>query len=294
MRYIKTARVIVNPISGRGHAVRIVPYLARTLERIRVRMELVPTEGKGHARRVASELTPHHKLLIIVGGDGTINEAVNGLQDPSSVEIGIIPVGTGNVLCKELSIPRNLKKACDLLEIGKVRRIDLGIFGTDRFVSVAGAGLDAQIISRLHSFRNSPVPMRNYILPTARTILKYDYPRICVEVDGRIVEENATFVLVSNVRSYGGPMILNPYPLPDDGFLDVAAFTCRNMREIVRGLVTAFFRQPQRYSTSRYFRGRKVRLISNGYVPLQIDGAPAGTIPMDFGIIPGALSVIVP
>jgi diacylglycerol kinase family enzyme len=320
--------VIANPVAGSGLAGRLRPRLEVDLRRAGHEVRFVETRARGDARAEAGR-SAGAAAVVVVGGDGTVNEVLNGLPLPDAPPLAVVPAGTANVMAKELGIPRDVPGVEQLAEslarllspaerrpkrgapparteaeraawivpalaAGRVARIDVGLANGRRFACMAGAGLDARIVRVLDAGRTGPISMAQYPVWALQALVGYRPPRIGVTVDGREVADDAGFVIVSSSVSYGGAFTFTPDARLDDGILDVAVFRGRGIDELVRWLAAAWLGRAGEDRLCRIVRGRAVRLASDGEVDLQVDGDPAGTLPAMIEVREKALAVLVP
>jgi diacylglycerol kinase (ATP) len=289
---MRRALVIVNPIAGRGAGKRHLGDIERGLRRRGLSTQVAVTSQRGDARQAAADLAGDHDLVVVIGGDGTLNEVINGLEaDPP---VALYPLGTGNVLAKELRLPRKIARFCEMVERGRDRALDLSVAEGRRFISMAGAGFDAEVTATLAAARRGAIRMGRYVGPILRCLADYRFPRIAVSLDGGEPVEARGFVLVSNVRAYGGPFVIAADAVCDDGLLDVCVLRRGTRRHYVRAMVGFLLRCQRTLSGARYFRGRSIRLTSEERVRYQVDGDAAGFLPATFELLERKLRFIVP
>lgn len=293
--------MIVNPVSGGGQGPGIAGTLQRTLEARGFRVHVRRTACAGDGTRIAATESAGHTCVLAVGGDGTINEVVCGLVG-RAVPMGIVPLGTANVMAKEFGHTRQPEAVAALVAGGRVRRIDLIEVsepdGTLRRYAAAmtGAGFDAQIVSRFHHVKRGPIqgPLL-YAGWGFSMLFDYRVPSMSVEIDGRLVDDDASFVVVCNTRRYAGPLSFTPSAHPDDGLLDVYRYHALGRFDYLRAFFFALLHRPQWSGRSACSQGRDVTIrVRRGPVAMQIDGDPAGCAPARARILPAALALLVP
>jgi len=293
-------KIIVNPVSGRGRAKRLAEAVADLLRRQGCTVELQPTQKGGDARRFAAE-SRGFAALAATGGDGTVNEVLNGLP-PDPPPLAMLPSGTANVLAKQLRLPRTPEGLARILREGREAIWDLGVerLSGRKFLLFASAGYDAHVVHVFHAARTGPIQMWQYLYWGMKSLLEYTVPRITVEIDGARVTSEAAWVTVSNVPTYGGPLVFTPHARPDNQTFEVMIQHARHKRDIVRmffaailGWLTGFeYRMPD----VTFHQARRVRLTptDGAPVPVQVDGDPGGRLPGDFEIVPGGIRVLAP
>lgn len=241
--------------------------------------------------------------VVAAGGDGTINEVVNGIcsvpDGPAKTRLGILPVGTMNVFARELGLPSKIHAAWKIIEHGKEIWVDVaaaefsagGIIQKRYFVQMAGAGLDARAIELVDFGTKKVVGPVAYVLAALRA-LRDQQPKIRVKTAE--VETDGELVLFGNGRLYGGPFRVFPEATPFDGMLDVCVFPkasygmlllCGPVLLVTRKLPT---------NAVRRFKAETVRLESTQHVPVEVDGEFAGQLPVTFTVQAQKLRVLVP
>ena len=250
------------------------------------------TSGRGVARALAgSAAREGFATVVAAGGDGTINEVVNGIGE-SEIALGILPIGTMNVFATELALPSgNLQKCWDIIRSGHVREIDLPMADGRYFVQLAGIGLDAQVVQQTSSDLKRSIGPLSYLISIAQVAARKP-PRLAVEHEGGTLE--GSFVLIGNGRFYGGPFVVFKNAQIDDGLLDV--IVCKNVSylDIVRYLHAAIFGEHINLPDVEYFQTRRVAVRSEEEVPVEMDGEVIGSLPMTFGFSPHKLKVLAP
>lgn len=291
--------LVVNPIAGRNAGRRLLPAARQELADRGLAVQVVETQQSGDAERAAraaaAEMAASEADCVVaaIGGDGTLAEVARGVA-ASRVPVAAIPAGVGNILARELGIPRDLRAACRLIAEGRPRSIDLVRTDRGAFLTVAGAGFDALVVERFARQRKGPVRKRSYIRPALEILRNARFPRFAVEVDGRVVARRATWAVVGNIRAYGGPFCLTPRARPDDGVLDVCVFRSQRRLAYACYLPGAALRLHLFMPGVSYHRARRVAFHGAAEVPVQLDGDPCGGLPITFEPDPKAVRIIAP
>lgn len=290
--------VIFNPAARGGKARRF----RRHLDAIAVQCALKTTTAAGEARRLAAEaVADGFGLIVAAGGDGTVNEVLNGIGDaPDGFErtrLGLLPLGSVNVFARELGLPPGIQSAWDLLRRGREQRIDLPCadFAADNrpqrryFVQLAGAGFDARAIE-LASW-----PLKKKIGPLAYVVaglkaLREAKPEISVRTGE--IGTGGELVLVGNGRYYGGPFAIFPGADLRDGLLEVSVLPRVHWRALLRGAPSLLARRQLPKTLTRRFRVAVLKL--SGEASFELDGEWAGKLPATFSVARQGLRVIVP
>lgn len=247
----------------------------------------------GEARRRAQFLEPEVETLVVVGGDGTVNEVLNGLGDPSRISLAVLPAGTANVLARELSLPEKPDQLVLSIEKGCWRRLDMGIQGDRRFLLFLSAGFDATVAEEVRRRRGSSLGYPGYTFPIVRALRRYRQPRMTIWVDEQKIAEGG-YVLVSNTRNYGGIFTFAYAARCDSGWFDVCIFPRCTKLALGRYYLAAFRGRIWKEGEMLYLTGKRVRIESEEPVAVQVDGDYSGTTPVDLHIVPASVSIVVP
>ncbi len=295
--------LIYNPTAGPWDMTRALKRLATYLGQRGWPTEIVETHQAGDATRYARQAVADgvHAVLV-AGGDGTINEVVNGLAG-SPVTLGLVPVGTGNILAHQLQMPvLNLgaafyiKDVGDALVQGRVQRVDLGIANARYFACWAGLGLDAEITVQMEprprfAKRLHALP---YILAAFVVAAEFRGVRSSIVIGEHTFRTRALMVLASNIRLYASFFNVAPRACMDDGLLDIFVFKGLGVSYILRHLMSFFGGRHLRDPKVLYALARTLRVETSPDVALHLDGDPFGTTPTAISLEPGFLRLLVP
>ncbi len=291
------ARVIINPSSGGG---AYDPDELRS-EFDGYDLDWVETEGPEDAVESAKEW--REGLLIVAGGDGTVNDVVNGLGQagfPESVTLGILPAGTGNDLAQTLCIPEDADAAEDVIRQGRVRTLDVarvrseGI-GERFFINVATGGLGAEISSANDEELKSRWGKLSYLRSSLEVARNFDVREITLYLDGKEWQTRAVNVAVGNCRYAGGGWLAAPRANPEDGLLDIVIIEAAGLADILALTPTALAKSDYLDNDGVYFtRAKEIRVETQPPgLDFTADGEVIGDEPAEFVVLPKALKVIV-
>jgi len=286
-------RLIVNPIAGAGFSPWVLPLLVRWLARLGLSSEVVRTFSAEDARQAAGEIDGSYHALVVMGGDGTVRDVVTGLKR-HDVPVGIIPMGTANVLARELRLPVRPESVARMVAERHVRYLDLGFAGDRPFMLMAGVGFDAEVTARVHASRRGAITVLNYFPAMIGVILRYRFPDLRVVADGRPLKVRPNLVLVSNTRCYGGPLVFALDARPDDGWLDVCLYRIPRRHAVLSLVIRLLLHRRPDPRRATFVRAREVEVTSDQEVPYQLDGDPAGVLPLSVSMKARAVPVIVP
>ena len=280
---MKRILVIFNPAARSANTRAVRQFLD---SRAGPNVTLAPTQATGDATRLAAT-DRDHDLIVAAGGDGTINEVVNGL---AGKPLGILPFGTVNVFAKELGIPARLDAAWRVLETGRTRTVDLGCAEfagqTRHFVQLAGIGFDARAVRAVSWNLKTKLGPLSYVVAGLKLLRQTP---ASVEVAPGLA---GAAVLIGNGRYYGGKVRVFPRARLDDGLLDVCVFEKIGVRELFRYLPGILCGKHPSMAGVHYFQ--TTELTCRSAAPLELDGEDAGDGPVKFSVKPGALRVVVP
>jgi len=305
--------VIVNPQSQNGALGRRWPELAGAIRR-HLPFDEARTRGPGDATRLTREaLDAGADRVVAVGGDGTINEVINGFFDGDRAvapraALGVIPFGTGGDFRKTIHMPRDIEAAARILGRGTTRRIDVGhLTLTDRrgdlvsrvFANIASFGISG-LVDRLVNESSKALGGRlSFMLATARAGLRYKNQRVRLVFDGdtaRPVDMTINTVAVANGRYFGGGMFIAPRAELDDGQFDVVAIGDLTPIDFVVQGRRLYNGTHLGLDKVTFRRARTVRAepIDGEVVEMDVDGETPGILPATFTILPAALDLMVP
>jgi diacylglycerol kinase (ATP) len=297
------AKLIVNPKSGPWDVRRELSAVLNYLEGQDWRTVLHQTARPGEATRLAAEARDQKfDAVLVVGGDGTINEVVNGLAE-SSVALGVLPAGTGNAWAKELGLPtRSPLHPMPLLDSvrslipGTIRCIDLGRANSRYFLQWTGIGLDAEVTYAMEPRTRTQrrLGVVAYFIAGLAAAANMVGTRTRIWIDDRRIYRRSILVVVSNSQLYGGRVRIATDARLDDGLLDIDVFAGTGFGSSLRtamGVITGLHVHDPRHSL---YRGRIIRVETEKPMPVHVDGEPYGTTPFECQVVPHALTVLVP
>ena len=285
--------LLCNPVSGKGRGRRLAPRLTDALKGGDHRVDVYWTTGPGDAREWTRANAGEYDRILVVGGDGTLNEVLNGFEDPTRTPIAQLATGTANLLAHDLNLPRDPEGAARLLQTGTIRQIDMGQAGDRRFMLVLSAGFDAMVTQDIKQNRSSTLGYLGYTRPILRVLRDYRPPRISVHVDHQPAVEGQ-LVIVSNTRNYGGLFTMADRARCDSGHLDVCVLRNASLAGLVKAGVAGLTGGLSRREDVAYLTGRRIRIDAAEAVPVEIDGDHAGTTPIEVELRPATVPIVVP
>jgi diacylglycerol kinase (ATP) len=283
---------VVNPAT-RGDVDEIEDALAKALPP-GVLLDLRLTTGPGEGRVLALDAAPGARMLVAVGGDGTVSELATAAVQ-QGIPLGIVPAGSTNIIARELGVPRRVDAAVRLLfGTHRLRRLDAGVCNERIFLHMAGAGFDSRFFALTNPRWKRRVGWPAY-LPAAARALRLPAAQVRVVVDDKTLEVVSPLVLVANGMSIIHPRLrVHQAFRPDDGWLDVMAVTATTPLAIARTLGRLAQTQLHRSPYVRHMRSTKVTLETDPILPIQLDGDVLSETPATFEVRPSAVRFVVP
>ena len=303
------AALIFNPAAGGGKLRRQIHHLdeaRKILSRGGIDTTMLVTDEPGDATDFARQsVEDRHGLVIASGGDGTVNEVVNGMAG-SEIPLAVLPSGTANVLAKELGIPWDVRRAAELIVDSRPRRIALGQIvplDTQRparyFLCLGGAGPDGVMVYSVDLGAKQKTGVLAYWMEGFRQLARYPFPHFRVASNGHTLD--ASLVVVGRTKSYGGPFEITTGASLFSNEFEILALTTRSRLTylaLLPSLLLGRLRQQRGVHAWKAATLRCETLKGNGDaghpVYVQVDGEPAGRLDVEFRIVPSALTLLVP
>jgi len=295
---------LVNPASDNGATGRRWPEIANRAATAGLTGEALLSERPGEltelARRAADE---GGQLLVVVGGDGTVNEVVNGLAGREGPELAVIPRGTGRDFVRTYGIPHKLDDALRTVRDGRTREIDVGRarFRSWQgepaewyFANIASAGMSGAIAKRANETSKALGGKVSYFWATFAVFSRWRTSELTVTVGAETRRARMHDVVVANGRYFGGGMMICPEAEPDDGVFDVLLIGNLTKRDLLLTLPKTYRGKHLPHPKAELLRGPAVEIEAAEPLPVELDGEQPGTTPARFEIIPRALRLRVP
>ncbi|HVO38351.1 MAG TPA: diacylglycerol kinase family protein [Spirochaetia bacterium] len=286
--------VIANPHAGRGRGARVLERVEEFLAAHGTEHETAVTDRAGRTVELAAQASREGRpAVVLVGGDGTLFEALNGMmREGRLLPVAQIPVGTGNSFIKDLGI-ETLEHGLAALAGGRRRRVDIGRVtsssGQYHFVNLIGAGFVAGVAARASAFKLFGDASYRIGVFIELALLRSCPCRL--RIDGREIRREAIFVEVCNSRKTGGDMIMAPGAVIDDGLFDVVIANAMNRRTLLRLFPLIFTGEHVKDPHVEVLTGARVELDFQPPQPVTPDGELLGTTPIAIEVVPRALEM---
>ena len=295
---------LVNPAAEGGSVGRRWPELAHRAAALGLSGDALLSERPGQLGELAKRAVEQGaSLLVAVGGDGTVNEVVQGLAGRDGAELAVIPRGTGWDFARTYRIPRRLEDAVAVARDGRTRAIDLGRAryrdwdGSEAesyFANVASAGMSGAIAKRANETSKALGGKISYAWATLTVFARWRNDEVRVTVDGEARTGRMHDVVVANGRFFGGGMMICPDAEPDDGLFDVLLIGDLTKRDLLLTLPKTYRGRHLPHPKAELLRGAVVEVDAPEPLPVELDGEQPGTTPIRLEVVPEALRLRVP
>ena len=287
-------KFIVNPAAARGKSAKLAKKLDHMCREKQIDFDMEFTSSRGEATELARRAVSQFEYIVAVGGDGTVNEVVNGIIG-SSAKLGIIPIGSGNDFVKALHIPLKLDIALDTLIACNTRRVDVGKAGDIYFHNGLGIGFDAWVVQesfKVKRLRGNAI----YLYSVFKTIYGYQAPYMQFSYENDRRQEKIFMITVGNGTSLGGGFKLTPFAVLDDGLLDLTIIKDLTKWEIYQNLASVYFGKHTRMPQVTIGRTKSLKIDCDQGFAAHVDGEllSLNIKTLEVTIVPKALEIVVP
>ena len=264
------------------------------LERMGCRVTVHRTTCAGDAQAVAARTTKdQYDRIVVAGGDGTVNEVLNGL-DGRDVPLGIVPLGTANDLARQVGIPLDPLHALDVILTCKPARIDTAELNGRRFLNVSTGGVGAEATAETPDAAKEQLGPFAYAITGVRKLVALEPRRARFTADGLDLEMRFLLFAVGNGRATGAGTLITPEARLDDGLLDLCIVGAMGRREFTKLLFRVKSGEHLSHPAVRYLRTREVTIESAAPIAVNVDGEPADARRLAYRVRPGDLRLFVP
>jgi YegS/Rv2252/BmrU family lipid kinase len=298
---------LVNPASANGSTGKKWPQLEKRAAELGLAGRSVHSQAAGELGGLAAEaVRAGAKLLVVVGGDGTVQEVVDGLMKAglgSQVELAVLPRGTGKDFVRSLRIPGKLDEAIEVARTGRLRDVDVGRAtyvaadgspGEAYFANFAGAGISGAIAKRANATTKAFGGKLSFVWATVAVFLRWKPARMSVTIDGEVRDAVLLEALAMNGDYTAGGMWMAPEAAPDDGAFDVVLIGDFTKLEFIRTFPKLYKGRHVSHRKVDVIRARELRVEAAVPLPIVLDGEAPGTTAVRFEVVPAALRLRVP
>lgn len=302
-------KCIINPVAASGRTKAIWPAYLDALQGAGIAFEAVQTTHSGHATELARRaLHDGWTWIVAVGGDGTVNEVVNGffeqerLINPEAV-LAVVPQGTGTDFARTAPLPRSPKDFLRSVQLRHTRRIDVGrlrCLGPDGdavqryFVNIADLGFGGTVAAKVNGYAKVLGSFLAYVSGLLYVLVSFKNPKVNLRLDDGAPQQGRFFaVIAANGQYFGGGMWIAPQAMLDDGVFDFALIEDVSKLEVVRNLRRLYRGTLHEHPKAIYLRGRKLEAWSDETVLIDMDGEMPGRLPATFELLPASLQLAI-
>ena len=287
----KRIAIIQNPVSGGSP--RFLEETLRILETLKIDFQMMRTQRTGNGRELARQiaLQLNWDAVVVAGGDGTCNEVASGLLG-SPIPMGVIPTGTANVLASEIGMGKTPESIAHTLAFGEVISVCLGQMNDHIFLLMMGSGWDARVVAGVSSRLKKLLGRWAYAVQAVRQIVKVPSSSLQIFLENKM--EEGDWVIVCNAGHYGGKYLVAPQARLEDPSLQVLIFNGHSPLDRIKDLLALWLGRPGFSKRIRVFETDQVRITGGLSELAQIDGDPAGGLPVDISVAFQRLNLIVP
>ena len=285
---------IINPLAGHGNYKQIIHDIETIFSKSGFHYDIAIPSCQGEATLLAKEHAVNHDIVVAVGGDGTINEVLNGLIG-TDVIFGIIPTGTGNGIAREFGLPLRPKEACKTILNGHTKWIDVGNADGRYFMGFAGTGFDAMIARFAGELRGPFRGIWVYFYAGFMVFHRYKPQLLRIKIGSESIEVRPLLVAIANTKRYGGRALIAPDATTDDGLFDICIISSMNALSLIRHLPKLFNGKHVNTRHVKMYKGESVIIQADEPIPFHIDGESMdGYSSINLVIIPKAIRLFVP
>ena len=299
--------VIVNPNAGNGKGKKDWGKISALLKKEDLSFSVEFTERKGNAIDITREsISAGFRKIITVGGDGALNEVLNGVFTVNScptndITLSLIPVGTGNDWGRMFGIPLDYEKAVRIIRDYKTLVHDVGLVsfynGAEKheryFINVAGLGFESVVVRKTNIQKDRGLGGKLiYFYNLLTSLLSYRNTKAEIIIDGEITHADVFSINVGNGRYCGGGMRQTPMAQPDDGLLDVTIINGMGKFEIIRNLKILYDGTILQHPKIDGYKCKNIKVVSDSIIYTEADGESLGHTPAEFNIIPSGINIV--
>lgn len=264
--------IIVNPNAGKGKGRKNLKTALKLFSERGAEYSVFETTRAGEAKEFSERLTSSgEKEIIVVGGDGTLHEVLNGLSDPSACRLGLIPSGTGNDFAAAAGLPSNAARAAEIILSGETKATDFLCVGGVRCMNVGGLGMDVDVLVRCKKGRFVKGKIK-YLLSLLQSLFTFKGYEIEIESGERRETHKALIAVACNGTQIGGGIRICPASVIDDGKIDVMAVECMGKAQIVKAFLCLMKGKVLDYPAAEHFLCERVKIVPSLPCTVQLDG----------------------
>lgn len=284
---------ILNPIAGGKHGKKtrkVLDKIQKYLGQKCVDFKIHLTNYKGHAKSLVQSLIKKGATdIIVVGGDGTLHEAINGFENFENVNMGIIPCGTGNDFASALNIPLNTEKALDIILEQTPKHVDFMQMGDIRGLNIIGTGIDVDVLKKYEKKKKKN--KFSYTSCLIKTLFDFEYTHFDADIDGQISSHHSFIACIANGKVFGGGILISPESDPTDNKLNFIAVKAVKKHKIIGKFLGLKAGKVLSFKETTHLTCQSVNIKTQKPCVVQVDGELYEDVPFNVKIVPNKLKV---
>ena len=284
---------IINPIAGGKHGKKtrkIASVLEQALKTKNVEYRFHLTTKKGHAKELTSTLINRGATdIIVVGGDGTLHEVINGFKNFDKVNLGLIPCGTGNDFASAVNIPLDPEKALNIILEEQPKYIDFMQLGKIRGINIIGTGIDVDVLKRYNKLKKKT--KFNYTGCLIKTLFNFNYTHFTADIDGNVKDYRSFIACIANGHVYGGGIPVCPPANPTDNKLNFVAVKSIAKLKIIGAFLKLKKGKILSLKQAEHFECQKVNIKTDEPCTINVDGELYDNVPFNVEIVSNTLKM---
>lgn len=271
--------IIANPVSGKHNTKEKISFLSRILTSEGCEVETCITTDPNHAQQRLRDIRGDIDCVVAAGGDGTLNDVLNGLPEPDHTPLCIFPTGTANVMAEELSLTDDPSQCAQIILNKKMRFLDMGLIEKRRFLLFVSVGFDALVTKEVLYSKTKLKGYWRFAIPILTALYHYKAPHLSIRIDNK-QSVTGGLILVSNSRTYGGIFTITDKARCDSRLFNICIVPDGRIPSLSRYFLYALIGKVSKIKKIRFLTAKEIEITSSEPVPVQIDGDYWGTTPL--------------
>lgn len=282
---------IINPVAGQGATKKYIPIIHDLMSELDYDIKISKFEGD--ATQIAKGNAPSYTDIISVGGDGTLTEIIDGLDDFNG-SLGILPAGTGNDFARSIELPKEAEKCLEIIKSGQTKSVDLPSLNNHHFINVASFGIDGGVIRDTDKIKKHIPGTPAYILGSLKNIIGFKPYKVTIQIDEKKLEREIVLIAVGNGKYFGGGMKVTPEAEIDDGLLDVVLANKTRRSKLIKLFSQLFNGSHMSDKIVEHYKCKEFSIESDGDIFINTDGNLIGKVPAKISVGSKKIDVIIP
>lgn len=290
---MRHALIIINPVAGKGKGLAVRDKLLNELDKAKITYDIVISSYEGEIEKIALDADIERITeIIVLGGDGTVVEAINGIIN-KKIRLGIIPIGTGNDFFRSIQPKIDIDDAIKKIVDEKIILSDVGKINDTYFLNVSGFGMDSYILENLKKIKKYIKGSIAYTVSTFYTLFSYRSKKVYIEIDGIQLERDIMLVSICNGKYFGGGMMISPNASIDDGQFELIIVKKMSILRFIKLFGKIFKGTHLFVDEVEEFKGKKFKIKSDVEIPINVDGNLIGVTPLEINVTNYKLEIFI-